>query len=191
MKIGVLAVQGAFREHLAVLTGLGIEAVEVRKKEELDGIEGLVLPGGESTTIGKLLVDYELLDLIKVMALEGMPIFGTCAGAIILAKKILGNNQQHLGLMDIQIKRNAYGRQIDSFEADLEIPVLGREAFPGVFIRAPLISQVGPGVDILATYRESIVLARQGSLLAAAFHPEMTSDARLHRYFLDDLVKAK
>ncbi|MGB9792161.1 MAG: pyridoxal 5'-phosphate synthase glutaminase subunit PdxT [Thermacetogeniaceae bacterium] len=184
MRIGVLAMQGAFREHAAAFEKCGCEAAEVRKPSELEGIDALVIPGGESTSIGKLMKDYGLMEPIREMARSGMPIFGTCAGAILLAKELSEGEQPLLELMDIRVRRNAYGRQVDSFEADLEIPVLGEEPFRGVFIRAPLIEEVWGGAEVLARYKGGIVLARQGRLLAATFHPELTDDLRLHRYFL-------
>ncbi len=185
MKAGVLAMQGAFREHAQALERCGCDVVEVRKPRDLEGIEALVLPGGESTTIGKLVFDFGLAEPILEEAQKGLPIFGTCAGAILLAREIVGSDQKRLGLMDIRICRNAYGRQVDSFETYLEIPCLGADPFPAVFIRAPLIEAAGPGVEVLARYREGIVLARQGKLVAATFHPELTPDLRLHRYFLN------
>ncbi len=185
MKVGVLALQGAFREHAAALKRCGCEVVEVRKPINIEGIDALVIPGGESTTIGKLLGDYGLIEPILAKACYGLPIFGTCAGAIILARDIAGSDQPHLGLIDIMVQRNAYGRQVDSFEVDLEIPVLGKEPFAAVFIRAPLIKETRPGVEVLAHYKDGIVLARQGNVLVSTFHPELTSDLRLHRYFLN------
>lgn len=185
MKVGVLALQGAFREHAAALKRCGCEVVEVRKPINTEGIDALVIPGGESTTIGKLLGDYGLMEPVLAKAHDGLPIFGTCAGAIILARDIVGSDQPRLGLIDIIIQRNAYGRQVDSFEVDLEIPVLGKEPFAAVFIRAPLIKEARPGVEVLAHYKDGIVLARQGNVLVSTFHPELTSDLRLHRYFLN------
>ncbi len=185
MIVGVLALQGAFREHQAALEACGAKTVQVRKPQHLDGLAALVIPGGESTTIGKLLEDYCLLEPIIKMGRKGMPIFGTCAGLILLAKEIAGSNQPRLGLMDCTVERNAFGRQVDSFEADLAIPVLGDAPYRGVFIRAPYITRVGEGVEVLAEYGGKIVFARQGNILAAAFHPELTSDLRVHRYFLD------
>lgn len=184
MRIGVLALQGAVREHLWAFQACGVETREVKRREELDELDGLTIPGGESTTVGKLLVRYNLLEPIKKRAEEGMGIFGTCTGMILLAEEIEGSAQPRLGLMRIQVARNAFGRQIDSFETDLNIPVLGEQAFPAVFIRAPYGIKVGPGVEILAAFEEKIVLARQNKLLACAFHPELTEDLRLHRYFL-------
>lgn len=188
MPIGVLALQGAFAEHIAMLRRLKAEAWEVRLPRDLEGVNGLIIPGGESTTIGKLAVEYGLLKPIRALAGQGKPIWGTCAGMILLAKDIGGLAQPLLGLMDIRVKRNAFGRQVDSFEADLEIPALGgNEAkFHAIFIRAPLIEAIGPEVEVLARLEDgTIVAARQGNLLATAFHPELTHDPRFHRYFLN------
>ena len=185
MRIGVLALQGAFREHRVILEECGWEAVEVRKDEELQQVQGLIIPGGESTTIGKLMVDFNLLDKIQQRVASGMPVFGTCAGLIVLAKDIAGSAQPRLGLMEITAKRNAFGRQIASFEADLNIPALGQEAYKAVFIRAPFIEKAGEKVEVLAKFEDKIVLARQGNILAAAFHPELTNDTRIHQYFID------
>jgi 5'-phosphate synthase pdxT subunit len=184
-RIGVLALQGAFREHISMLGQEGANGVEVRLPEQLEGLEGLILPGGESTSIGKLAVEYGLVDGIARMAREGQPIWGTCAGMILLAKSAGHLDQPLLGLMDIAVRRNAFGRQVDSFEADLSIPALGRKAFRGIFIRAPLIEKIGEQVEVLARLPEDgIVAVRQGNLLATAFHPELTTDTRFHRYFL-------
>lgn len=191
MLIGVLALQGAFREHEKALRACGsdMETRQIRLPGQLEGLDGLVIPGGESTTMGKLMIQYGLLDPIRDRALKGMPIFGTCAGLIMLAREINGSNQPRLGLMDMLVERNAFGRQVDSFEADIEVPCLGPEPFRAVFIRAPYIMRVGPGVEVLAEYKGKIVAARQGKCLAAAFHPELTGDLRLHRYFLESCVQ--
>lgn len=186
MKIGILAAQGAFAEHMAALKRLDIEAVTVRLPGELEGVEGLIIPGGESTTISRLMAAYDLMKEITKLAGDGMPIFGTCAGMILMAKQISGNNAVSLGLMNIKVKRNAFGRQVDSFETELRIPVLGKKAFPGVFIRAPKIENCAEGVEVLARLADgTIVAARQGKLLVTAFHPELTDDLRFHRYFVD------
>ncbi|MFZ3171158.1 MAG: pyridoxal 5'-phosphate synthase glutaminase subunit PdxT [Carboxydocellales bacterium] len=184
MKVGVLAMQGAFREHGQVLQSCGCEPVEVRKAEHLEGLAGLIIPGGESTAIGKLLVDFGLLSVIQNFGKKGFPIFGTCAGLILLAKDIVDSKQPRLGLMDITAKRNAYGRQVDSFEIDLPVPEIGETPIRAVFIRAPYIERVGPDIQVLAAYQDKVILARQGNLLAAAFHPELTGDFRLHQYFI-------
>ena len=187
MLIGVLALQGAFREHERMLRACGedIETRQVRLPGQLEGIDGLVIPGGESTTMGKLMIEYGLLDPIREMGNRGVPIFGTCAGLIMLARDIAGSDQPRLGLMDISVERNAFGRQVESCEDDLDIPAIGEDPFRAVFIRAPYIISVGSGVEVLARFGEKIVFARQGRLLAAAFHPELTGDSRVHRYFLE------
>ena len=186
-RIGVLALQGAFIEHIHILSSLGVEAREVRLPEQLAGLDGLIMPGGESTTIGKLAVAYGLVEPVRRMAAEGLPIWGTCAGMILMARDIGGLDQPLLGLMDIVVRRNAFGAQVHSFVEQIDIPALenGQAPFPGVFIRAPWIERVGPGVEILARLPEGpIVAARQGNLVATAFHPELTADRRFHRYFL-------
>jgi 5'-phosphate synthase pdxT subunit len=198
MRIGVLALQGAFIEHVHVLHSLGVQAIEVRLPEQLDRLDGLIIPGGESTTIGKLAVEYGLLEPIREMADAGKPIWGTCAGLILLARRLSGGRGEGedpplLGLMDLTVARNAFGRQVDSFEADLAVPALdavstSAEAgnpFHAVFIRAPRIESVRSGVEVLARLDDSAaVAARQGHLLVTAFHPELTADTRFHRYFL-------
>jgi 5'-phosphate synthase pdxT subunit len=191
LKIGVLALQGAFREHCTALRRLGAACVEVRLPEHLDGLDGLIIPGGESTTIGKLAAQYGLDTAITQFARDaGRPVYGTCAGLIYVAHDV-GRDQPHLDLIDVQVARNAFGRQIDSFEADLSMPALGDEPFPAVFIRAPLISAVGPGVQALATLPDGrVVAAQQGRTLVTAFHPELTDDLRVHRYFLDLCARA-
>lgn len=186
MKIGVLASQGAFAEHIAVLRQLGVKTVPVRLPQELMGLDGLIIPGGESTSIGRLVLAYDLVGGIKDLARGGLPVFGTCAGMILLAKKNSDAYPEPLELMDITIRRNAFGRQKESFETELLMPVLGEKPFPGVFIRAPLIEQVDDGVEILARLADgAVVAARQNNLLASAFHPELTDDLRFHQYFLD------
>jgi 5'-phosphate synthase pdxT subunit len=182
--IGVLALQGAFVEHEAMLRRLGVVTRRVTLPEHLAGLDGLVIPGGESTTIGKLMVEWGLLDAIRAFGQAGQPIFGSCAGAIVLARDV-GRDQPLLGLMELQVERNAFGRQVDSFETDLHIPVLGERAFPGIFIRAPKIVGVGPDATALCRLDDgAIVAARQGKLLAVSFHAELTDDTRLHHYFL-------
>jgi pyridoxal 5'-phosphate synthase pdxT subunit len=184
MKIGVLALQGAVAEHIALIQKAGAEGVIIKRTDQLDDIDGIIIPGGESTTIGKLMRTYQFIEALREFSRQGKPIFGTCAGMIILAKEIQGQDEPHLALMDIQVERNAFGRQRESFETDLDIKGIDKDV-RAVFIRAPLISQVGEGVDVLATYRDTIVAARQGHLLAASFHPELTDDERMHAYFLD------
>lgn len=184
MKIGVLALQGAFREHVKTLQLLGIETVEVRKPEQLDDVAGLIIPGGESTTIGKLMIEWGLLSKIKERYQQGMAIYGTCAGLILLSKNISDSQQPCLGLMDTVVKRNAFGRQVDSFEADLYVAEFGSEPVKAVFIRAPYIESAAPNVKVLAEVNGKIVIARQDRLLATAFHPELTEDHRIHQYFI-------
>lgn len=183
-KIGVLALQGAFREHRQALESLGCEVIEVRKSSDLEDINGLVIPGGESTTMGKLLQVDELGEKIKELAGKNLPIFGTCAGMIVLSKKIEDSDQYSLGLMDVTVQRNAFGRQVASFETSLKIPALGKDPIRAVFIRAPYIKEVAPNVGILAEYQGKVVFARQGNMIASAFHPELTEDRRVHQYFL-------
>jgi len=186
MKIGVLALQGAFVEHIAILHQLKVQALPVRLPKELNGLDGLVIPGGESTSIGKLMLDYNLVSEIRNLTENGLSIFGTCAGMILLANKTSDLEIKPLGLMDIKVRRNAFGRQRESFETELSIPVLGEKPFLGVFIRAPVIEQANSNVEIIARLADGTgVAARQGKILACAFHPELTSDLRFHRYFLD------
>ncbi|WP_080903140.1 pyridoxal 5'-phosphate synthase glutaminase subunit PdxT [Parabacteroides sp. Marseille-P3160] len=189
MKIGILALQGAVREHRNALLQLGVETVDVLYPRDLEGIDGLILPGGESTTVGKLLIRYELLDPITESGRKGLPIFGTCTGMILLAKEIIGSTQPRFGLMDIAVERNAFGRQLASFEADLEIPALGSVPFHTVFIRAPYIEKTGERVKALLTYERKVIFAEEDNLLAAAFHPELTDDTRVHEYFLRKIKK--
>lgn len=184
-KIGVLAIQGAFREHCKSLEKLGVEAVEVRSVNDLKGISGLIIPGGESTAIGKQLEIDGFGDKIVEMAGEGFPIFGTCAGMILLSKKIDRSNQYSLGLLDISVKRNAFGRQIASFEADIPVKGLKGGNLRAVFIRAPYVTEAGPEVDVLAAYAGKIVLVQDDHILASAFHPELTDDTRIHEYFIN------
>lgn len=189
VKVGVLALQGAVAEHIRSLESAGAEAVPVKRVEQLDELQGLVIPGGESTTIGKLMRKYGFMDAIRAFSAQGKPIFGTCAGLIVLADVIEGQEEAHLRLMDMTVARNAFGRQRESFETDL--PVKGiDETVRAVFIRAPLIKSVGPEVDVLSTYNDEIVTARQGTLLAASYHPELTDDYRLHAYFVDMVKEA-
>lgn len=191
MRVGVLAMQGAFIEHEKVLQSLDCQTTQVRKPEQLEGLDGLVIPGGESTTIGKLMVEFDLLDSVKEKAQAGMHIFGTCAGLILLAKEIVDSNQPRLGLMDIVAHRNAFGRQVDSFETDLQVKGLNDDPFRAVFIRAPYIKEVKDGVEVLAQVQDKIVLAREKNFLAAAFHPELTQDFRIHQLFLEQIEKEK
>lgn len=184
-KIGVLALQGAFVEHVALLRRLDAEAVPVRLPRELEGLDGLIIPGGESTTIGKLMREYGLIAPLSGLCNEGFPIMGTCAGMILLARRVVDINIEPLGAMDIEVRRNAFGRQVDSFETDLKIAAIGEPPFHGVFIRAPFIERAEDGVAVLAQLPNGTgVAARQGNILALAFHPELTDDLRLHSYFL-------
>ena len=187
MNVGVLALQGDFFEHGRMVRGLGAQPVEVRLPEQLDGLDALIIPGGESTTIGKLAVTYGLLEPLREFAWH-KPVWGTCAGMIMLARDI-GRDQPLLGLMNITVNRNAFGRQVDSFETDLDVPALGPQPFRALFIRAPLVTAVGEGVEVLAQLDgRSIVAVRQGHWLATAFHPELSGDSRFHRYFLHNVA---
>jgi 5'-phosphate synthase pdxT subunit len=190
-RIGVLALQGDVREHLATLRGLGADPVAVRRPAELDGVDGLVLPGGESTTMSKLARIFDLLEPLRQAAKDGLPMFGTCAGMIMLADRIEGGtaDQETIGGLDVVVRRNAFGRQVDSFEADVDVAHLDRP-FHAVFIRAPWVEAVGPEVEVVATVATGpatgrIVAVRQGHLLATSFHPEVTGDPRLHELFVD------
>lgn len=184
MKIGVLALQGAFIEHINILKNLDVEAIEIRKKEELDNIDGLIIPGGESTAIGKLLVDLDIKDSLIKKIKNGLPIFGTCAGLILLAKKIINDDKTHLGVMDITVKRNAYGRQLGSFYTEQDVKYIG-EKIKMTFIRAPYIENVENNVEILAIVDNHIVAAQQDNILVTSFHPELTDDTRVHKYFIE------
>lgn len=186
MKIGVLSVQGAVSEHLELLKRCGADAVAVKKPADLEGLDGLVIPGGESTTIGKLMEQYGLNDAIKQRHRLGMALFGTCAGMVLLAREILDGvqDQPRLALMDIKVRRNAFGRQKESFEAFVSVKGIDTPV-DGVFIRAPIIEEAGPAVDVLAIREEGIVAARQGKLLTTSFHPELTDDLRMHCYFME------
>jgi pyridoxal 5'-phosphate synthase pdxT subunit len=193
-SIGVLSYQGGYTRHLELLARLGYESVSVRSVEALESVDALIIPGGESTTIGMLMERFGLLDVLARRIDEGLPVFGTCAGAILLASGIEQSDQVRIGALDITVRRNAYGRQIHSFEADLQLaretdtrlPTGGQ--FHGVFIRAPLITRTGPGVTTLLEFEERPVLVRQGSLLASTFHPELSGDARIHRFFLAEVA---
>ena len=184
MRAGVLALQGAFREHIRALRALGAEAVEIRLPAELDEVDGLIIPGGESTAMRKLMADFGFIGPLREFAATGKPVFGTCAGLIVMAERLGGRRQELLNLIDIDVERNAYGRQVDSREADIHGEALGPEPFHAVFIRAPQILGAGPGVEPLSRYRGSVVLARQKNILAATFHPELTDDTRTHGLFL-------
>jgi 5'-phosphate synthase pdxT subunit len=196
-RVAVLALQGDFERHIARLAELGAEPVEARLPEEIASADAIILPGGESTTIGKLLARYHLDQAIKDAHAQGKPIYGTCAGLILLAREIEQGTEERggqnlLGLLDIAVARNAFGRQVDSFEATVDAPELvhkGDAPLQAVFIRAPVVTSVGHGVQVLGRHGEKIVLVRQGNLLASAFHPELTPDTRIHGYFLSLIQK--
>jgi 5'-phosphate synthase pdxT subunit len=182
MRIGVLSLQGDFREHLQTLGAIGVDGVEVRLPGDLDGISGLILPGGESTTMRRLIDRWGLRQPMLDLAERGTPLFGTCAGMIVLAREIAGGEPPILPLLDVTVQRNAFGRQLDSFEADLTVPVLGDTPVHGVFIRAPIIDRSGPAVDVLARLDDGrIVAVRERNLIATAFHPELAGETRFHR----------
>ena len=194
-KIGVLALQGDFYEHAQILRFIGANAIEVRLPEQLKNLDGLIIPGGESTTFGKLATEFKLIEPLRKFCESGKPVLGTCAGMIFLAKDV-GMKQPVLGLMDVKVKRNAFGRQVDSFEQDLDVPAIAAtengqaRPFHAIFIRAPLLESVGSGVEVLAKLDDgTIVAARQGNLLATSFHPELTRDTRFHKYFLERVRK--
>ncbi|MBV8950164.1 MAG: pyridoxal 5'-phosphate synthase glutaminase subunit PdxT [Actinobacteria bacterium] len=189
MKAGVLALQGAFREHCEVLDALGVDAVEVRVPEQLSGVDAVFLPGGESTTMSKLLESSGLFDPLRALIHEGLPVFGTCAGAILLARDVADGraDQRGFDVLDIRVRRNGYGRQIASFEADLDVRGLSGGRFPGVFIRAPFVERVGRDVDVLAEHEGVPVLVRHDSVWASSFHPELSGDLRLHERFVHEV----
>ncbi len=189
MVVGVLALQGAFLEHEKMLEKLNVDFIEIRKKEDLKiHIDGLILPGGESTTIGKLLKDLDIYEDLKLMIQQGLPTFGTCAGMILLAKKLYNDDTVHLGLMDIEVKRNAYGRQLGSFVVNQDFQNMG--IIPMVFIRAPYIQSVKENVEVLCVVNDNIVGARQDNMLVTSFHPELTSSTKVHEYFIN-IIKEK
>ena len=182
MRIGVLALQGAFAEHVAVLRAIGVEPVEVRLPAHVHEIDGLIIPGGESTTMRRLIDRWGLRQPILDLAASGAPLFGTCAGMIVLARDIDGGEPAVLPLLDVSVRRNAFGRQLDSFEADLDVPLLGSQRVHGVFIRAPVIDRVGPGVDVMGRLDDGrIVAVRERNVIATAFHPELAGETRFHR----------
>jgi 5'-phosphate synthase pdxT subunit len=184
-RIGVLAYQGDVREHLAALEAAGAAPVEVRTLSDLDSVDGLVIPGGESTVIGKLADRYGLLAPLRRRAEAGLPLLGTCAGMIFLAREVEGPPQDLLGVLDVRVRRNAFGRQVASFEAEVEVKGVDGGPVSGAFIRAPWVAEAGPGVEVLAELDGKVVAVRQGGLLATAFHPELTGEVRLHRWLLD------
>ncbi len=182
MEIGVLALQGAFREHLETLDAIGVEGIPVRLPADLEGVSGLILPGGESTTMRRLIDRWGLARPILDLAERGAPLFGTCAGMIVLAREIAGGEPPILPLLDVTVERNAFGRQLDSFEADLSVPIIGAQPVHGVFIRAPIVDRTGPNVDVLARLDDGRVVAvRERNIIATAFHPELAGETRFHR----------
>ncbi|SHH83568.1 pyridoxal phosphate synthase yaaE subunit [Caloranaerobacter azorensis DSM 13643] len=191
IKVGVLDFQGSVIEHIEMLEKIeGVEPIRVKYEEQIKEIDGLIIPGGESTTIGKIMKDFNIFLPLKEKILEGMPVWGTCAGMILLAKKIVGQDYSHLGVMDIEVKRNAYGSQIDSFMIEKTIPQVSSKPISLVFIRAPYIEKVGEGVEILSEHEGKIIAAREKNMLATSFHPELTEDESFHRYFVD-MIKEK
>ena len=190
IKIGVLALQGAVREHVEMLTAPDVEVVEVKAVEQLKELDGIVFPGGESTAMRRLIDRYDFFEPLQAFAAEKKPVFGTCAGLILMATTLAGQQESHLGLMDMVVERNAFGRQRESFETDLMVHDVGDDV-KAVFIRAPLIVEVGEDVDVLSKFNEEIVAARQGHLLACSFHPELTNDRRFHDYFTRIVKEAK
>lgn len=185
-RIGILALQGDVREHAQILEKLGVEPVEVRKNEDLEGLAGIIVPGGESTTIGNMMVEYGLLDGIRGFFYGGGPVWGTCAGMVLAASATTGPRQPLLGLMNALVERNGFGRQVKSFEADLDVEGFD-EPYTGVFIRAPFFEDVGPGVEILSEIGGRVVAASGENILVTAFHPELTEDTRFHEYFLQEV----
>jgi len=183
-SIGVLALQGDFARHIETLRTLGVRALEVREARQLDGLDGLIIPGGESTVMGKLLLRFDMAGALRQFGAAGKPVYGTCAGAILLSTHIERYDQVRLGLLDIQIRRNGYGRQLESFEVDLPVPALGEPPLRAIFIRAPVITGAGSGVEVLASYGGDPVFVRQKNIISTTFHPELTGDTRVHRYFL-------
>jgi pyridoxal 5'-phosphate synthase pdxT subunit len=182
--VGILAFQGDFEKHAHMIETIGARARLVRTMDDVEGVDAIILPGGESTTIGKLMDAFGVLDPLRDRIVNGLATFGTCAGLILLAPHVEEKNQHRLGVLDIEVKRNAYGRQVDSFEADIDVPVIGSKPVRGVFIRAPLVVEVRDGVEVLARFEGQPVLLRKDRILAASFHPELTADTRIHEYFL-------
>ena len=190
MKIGILALQGAFLEHKNILDSLKIDNCLVKTKEQLDDIDGIILPGGESTAMGKLLKDFNILKPLKEKIKNGFPVFGTCSGMILLAEKLSNSEVVHLGVMGIEVKRNAYGRQLGSFETEADFKGISKKV-KMIFIRAPYVENTKEGVKILATVNENIVAVREKNMLAVSFHPELTNDTSVHEYFLDIIKNFK
>lgn len=190
-KIGVLALQGAFKEHIKVINSLGHEAVEIRKAKQLENLDGIILPGGESTTIGKLLNDFKIKEVLVNKINNGLPVWGTCAGMILLAKELDGNEDAYLKVMDIKVRRNAYGTQLDSFVTKEVVEGVSEKEIPMVFIRAPYIVDMGEKVELLHKVGENIVAARQVNMVATSFHPELTDDKTFHEYFINMINESK
>jgi pyridoxal 5'-phosphate synthase pdxT subunit len=190
MKIGVLGLQGAVREHVRAVEASGAEAFIIKWPEELEEMDGLIIPGGESTTMRKLIDKYQFMPKLKQFAADGKPMFGTCAGLILLAKHVVGYSEPHIGVMDVTVERNSFGRQRESFEADLDINGVA-EQYPAVFIRAPHIVEVGENVEVLAKHSGRIVAAREGQFLGCSFHPELTEDNRLTAFFVQMVMESK
>lgn len=185
--VGILAFQGDFEKHARVVEDLGATTRLIRAVEDIDGVDAIILPGGESTTIGKLMHAFGVLVPLRNRIAGGLPAFGTCAGLILLAPQVDEKNQHRLGVLDITVERNAYGRQVDSFEADIDVPAVGADPVRGVFIRAPQVVEVQNGIEILARFEHQPVLLRKERILAASFHPELTGDTRIHKYFLEQV----
>jgi 5'-phosphate synthase pdxT subunit len=190
-RVGVLAYQGDVREHLAALEAAGAVPVEVRTLTDLDSVDGLVIPGGESTVIGKLAARYGLLEPLRERAVAGLPVFGTCAGMILLAREVEGPPQDLLGVLDVRVRRNAFGRQVASFEAEVDVKGVDGGPVAGAFIRAPWVADAGPEVEVLAEVEGKVVAVRQGNLLATAFHPELSGEIRLHRWLVDLIAERR
>lgn len=190
-RVGVLAYQGDVREHVAALEAAGALPVEVRRVEELDAVDGLVVPGGESTVIGKLANRYGLLEPLRERARAGLPVLGTCAGMIFLAREVEGPPQDLLGVLDVRVRRNAFGRQVASFEAEVDVKGVDGGPVAGAFIRAPWVADAGPEVEVLAELEGKVVAVRQGNLLATAFHPELSGEVRLHRWLVDLIAERR
>ncbi|MFP7300570.1 pyridoxal 5'-phosphate synthase glutaminase subunit PdxT [Neobacillus niacini] len=189
VKVGVLALQGAVREHIRSIEACGAEGIAIKRVEQLKEVDGLILPGGESTAMRRLIDKYDFMDALKEFAAEGKPMFGTCAGLILLAKNLVGH-EPHIGVMDITVERNSFGRQVDSFEADLAFKDVA-DSFPAVFIRAPHIVEAGPEVEILSKHNDRIVAAREGQFLGCSFHPELTDNHDITAYFVEMVKEAK
>lgn len=192
IKVGVLDLQGSVTEHMKILEKIeNVEPVRVKYKEDLDDIQGIILPGGESTTLGKLLKDFNIYDTLKEKIKKGLPVWGTCAGMILLAKDIQGQKESYFKVIDIKVKRNAYGSQLNSFSTEEMLEDIDKEPVELVFIRAPYITTVGSNVTILKRVRKNIVVAKEKNVLVTSFHPELTEDTRFHKYFIDKFIKNK